>query len=51
MKPLLTKLTYDNYKSIGQGIMGLVGDVGSLNTPANSLIKTVISKGEHMVLG
>jgi hypothetical protein len=51
MKPLLTKLTYDNYKSIGQGIMGLVGDVGSLNTPANSLIKTVISKGENIVLG
>lgn len=51
MKPLLTKLTYDNYKSIGQGIVGLVGDVGSLNTPANSLIKTVISKGGHIVLG
>jgi hypothetical protein len=23
IKPLLTKLTYDNYKSIGQGIMGV----------------------------
>jgi hypothetical protein len=51
IKPLLTKLTYDNYKSIGQDIMELFGAVGSLNTPANSLIKTVISKSEDIVLG
>jgi|GEM_PF-5094336 hypothetical protein len=34
-----------------KALWGLVGGVGSLNTPANSMIKTVISKGEHTVLG
>jgi hypothetical protein len=34
-----------------KALWGLVGDVRSLNTPGNSINKTVIIKGEHILLG